>query len=52
MSEPLLFTELPHVRIHGHWNTTFCFNLLVAIASWLTEGHAYLLDFCNSADIL
>jgi hypothetical protein len=45
MSESLLFTELLHVRIDGHW------NLLVVIASWLAEGHAYLLDFCNSTDV-
>jgi hypothetical protein len=51
MSEPLLFTELLHVRIDGHWNLTFCSNLLAAIASWLAEGHAYLLDLCNSTDI-
>jgi hypothetical protein len=44
MSESL-FTELLHVRIDGHW------NLLVVIASWLAEGHAYLLDFCNSTDV-
>jgi hypothetical protein len=36
MSEPLLFTELLHVRIDGHWNLTFCSNLL---------------DLCNSTDI-
>jgi hypothetical protein len=51
MSGPLLFTELLHVRIDGHWNLIFCSNLLVAIASWLVEGHAYLLDLCNSTDI-
>jgi hypothetical protein len=51
MSEPLLFTELLHVRIDGHWNLTFCSNLLAAIASWLAEGRAYLLDLCNSTDI-
>jgi hypothetical protein len=51
MSESLLFTELLHVRIDGQWNLTFCSNLLAAIASWLAEGHAYLLDLCNSTDI-
>jgi hypothetical protein len=51
MSEPLHFTELLYVRIDSHWNFTFCSNLLAAIASWLAEGRAYLLDLCNSTDI-